>query len=117
MLEAQGIDEFVNIKDEYTHELKIDVKEGYEDSNQLFYSILKNLFAKGLAKSKNKNFDDQRDRVLVWKTLKEYYDQDGDKDSFGAQLLEQILRLKIMYNLHGGSDKYMGNFEQYCSQM
>ena len=32
-LEDQGQDELVNIKDEDAHGLKIDVKEGYEDSN------------------------------------------------------------------------------------
>ena len=33
------MDELANIKDKDTHGLKIDFKEGYEDSNQLFYSI------------------------------------------------------------------------------
>ena len=34
LLEAQGMNEFVNIKDEYAHGSNIDVKEGYEECNQ-----------------------------------------------------------------------------------
>ena len=79
MLESQGLDELVNIKDDDAHGLKIDVKEGYEESNQLFYSVLKNVCAKGLAKSKIKKFNDQRDGTLAWKTLNEYYYQDREK--------------------------------------
>ena len=76
------MDELANIKDKDTHGLKIDFKEGYEDSNQLFYSITKNVCEKGIEKSNIKNFNDQRDRVLTWKNLKDYCDQDGDKVSF-----------------------------------
>ena len=110
-MEAQGLDEFFNIKYEDAHGLKIDVEEVYEDSNQLCYLILNNVCAKGLGKSKINKFNDQRDGALAWKTLKEYYDQDGDKESFGTQTLEQILILKIMYNSHGCFDKYMSKFE------
>ena len=34
----------------------------------------------GLAKSMIINFNDQRYGALAWKTLKEYYYQDGDKE-------------------------------------
>ena len=80
VLEDQRLDQLVNITDEDAHGLKIDVKEGHEETNQLFYSILNNVCAKGLAKYNIKKFNDQRDGALVWKTLKQYYDQDGDKD-------------------------------------
>ena len=80
MLESQGLDELVNIKDEYAHGLKIDVKEGYEDINQLFYLIPNNVCAKGLPKSNTKKLNYQRYGALVWKNIKEYYDRDGDKE-------------------------------------
>ena len=75
--------------------------------------ILKYVFAKGIAKSKIKKFNDQIDGALAWKTLNKYYDQDGDKGSFGTQALENILSLNLIYNSYGGFDKYMSNFEQY----
>ena len=93
------------------------MKEVYEQSNQLFYTILNNLCTKGLVRSKIQSFNDQRDGALVWKNLKEYYDQDGGKQPFGTQALEQIFSLKLMYNSHGGFDNYMSKFEQCFIQM
>ena len=52
LLEAQGLDEFFNIKYEDAHGLKIDAEEVYEESNQLCYLILNNVCKKGLEKSK-----------------------------------------------------------------
>ena len=37
----------VNIKDEDAHGLKVDVKEGYGESNQLFYSVLRMYVQRG----------------------------------------------------------------------
>ena len=82
LLEAQRLDKLVDIKDEDAHGLKIDVKQGYEESNQLFYSILNNVCTKGLEKFNIKKSNDQIDISLAWKTLKEYCDQDSDKESF-----------------------------------
>ena len=59
--------------------MNIDVKEGYEESNQLFNFIPKNAYAKWLAKSNIKKFNNHRYGALEWKTLKEYYDQDVEK--------------------------------------
>ena len=83
----------------------------------MFYLILKNVCAKGIANSKIKMFNDHIYGDSVCKTLKEYCDQDGDKESFGTQALQKLLSLELMYNSHGGFDKYMRKFEQYCSQM
>ena len=79
LLESHGLDKLVNIKDEDPHGLRIDVKERYDESNQLFYSIPNNVCANRLAKYKIKNFNDQRDGSLACQTLKEYYDQDCEK--------------------------------------
>ena len=117
LLEAQGLDELLRIDEVQEHKLKLSLDKDYEQDNHLFYSILKNSCAKGLAKSKIKSFKEHRDGALAWKVLKEYYDQDGDKESFGTQALEQLLNLRLMYNSHGGFDRYMSKFEQYCSQL
>ena len=70
LLESQGLDELVDITDQETHGLKIDVKEGYEESNQLFHLILKNVCEKGIEDSNINNFNNQRYGALTWKTLK-----------------------------------------------
>ena len=40
LLESQGLDELVNIKDEDSHGLRKYFKEGYEEINQFFYLVL-----------------------------------------------------------------------------
>ena len=65
LLEYQGLYELFNIKDEGAHGLKIDVKEGCEESNQLFYWILNNICEKGLSKSNIEKFNYQRDGALL----------------------------------------------------
>ena len=55
----------------------------------------------------------------IWrgKTLKEYCDQDCLKESSGTQELELISSITLMYNSHGGFDKYKRKFEQYFRQL
>ena len=52
-----------------------------------------------------------QDGVKSWFDLKQYYDQEGNKNSYSAKLLGKLADLKLQYNSYGGMDRYISEFE------
>ena len=117
LLESQNLSDVMDIKDIEEHQEKRKNDAVYDKKTTTLFMILKKKCSKGTALSKIKKYQDTRDGALAWKYLKEYYDQEGNKDIFGANALVSLLNLHLEYNSPGGFDKYTNDFELLCAKI
>ena len=89
----------------------------YDGHVRDLYYILMRKTAKGTALTTVLRQKDTQDGALAWKGLRDYYDQEGDKQIYAAKCLSDLINLKLHYNSHGGMDKYISDFEVRCRQL
>ena len=89
----------------------------YDGHVRDLYYILMRKTAKGTALTTVLRQKDTQDGALAWKGLRDYYDQEGNKQIYAAKCLSDLINLKLHYNSHGGMDKYISDFEVRCRQL
>jgi hypothetical protein len=67
---------------EKDHKLRMENDKVYSQNYNYLFSILKKKTAKGTALTKVKQFGKTEDGVLAWNYLKQFYDLDGNKDTY-----------------------------------
>jgi len=103
-----------HVEDIASHSEKRTSNIDYDARCRNMYSILQFRTAMGTAGSEVANYESTEDGALAWKNLKDYYDQEGDKDIFETKCLKEISNLKLRFNSPGGFDRFHDEFEKLC---
>ena len=81
------------------------------------YSILQLRTSDSTAASTVTKCSQTQDGALAWRNLKEYFDQDGNKDVCEIKCRRELAQLRLDYNSPGGYDNYYSEFERICKQI
>ena len=110
-----GTNDVLNCTDIIEHENKRKTNSSYDRNVRDLYAILKKKTSRGGALNKITKYESTQDGTLAWRYLKEYYDQEGDKDLYRTKCLNDLVnRCKLEYNSQGGMDAYISEFERIC---
>ena len=99
------------------HQTRMASDPTYKDESQSLFTVLLRVCSKGTAHTWVKQYLDTRDGILAWTFLCDYYDNEGDKDTFSMNFLIAILELKLEYNSNGGFDTYSAKFDKLCTAL
>jgi hypothetical protein len=58
-----------------------------------------------------------QDGALAWKSLKDFHDNEGNKDLYKQTCLTDLPHIKYEYNSIGGFNKYVNDLEQVIKQI
>jgi len=117
MVELAGMSDVLQTTNMDEHESLMETDQEYQDQVETLYRILKKKTSKGTALSMIKKFQANKDGVMAWRYLKEYYDQEGDKDIYGSKCMTDLFKLRLTYSSFGGMDKYLSDFDMLCQQL
>jgi hypothetical protein len=115
--EMAGMKDVLNVVDSTDHLKKRLDDHQYDDAVTYQFSMLKKKTSKGTALAKVKKYDATRDGALAWLDLKEYYNQEGDKKTYGAECLKNLVTLTLEHANRGGMDDYINRFELIIDQL
>ena len=99
------------------HDIKIKSDNTYNMNVKELYGILMNRTAAGLASSKIMKYEKEKDGVLAWKELLEYYELGGNATKYATQKLKEMTTLEYRGNAQGGFDAYINKFESLCLEL
>jgi hypothetical protein len=115
--EMAGMKDVLNVVDSTDHLKKRLDDHQYDDAVTYQFSMLKKKTSKGTALAKVKKYDVTRDGALAWLDLKQYYNQEGDKKTYGAECLKSLVTLTLEHANRGGMDDYINRFELIIDQL
>jgi len=82
-----------------------------------FYSILEFCTTDGTAATTVKQHSATCNGAVAWKSLKDYYDQDGNKDIYEVQCRRKLAQLTLESSTPGGFAKYQNDFGTICQHI
>ena len=107
--ELQGFDHL--LKENPKHSSRFSTDPNYAHQCHQLYSILKNCCAGGLALPKVNEYKASKDGYLSWQRLCRHYYAKGNVQSYVMSCYEQLQKLALTPNSHGGIDTYISKFE------
>ena len=78
--------------------------------------MLKNSTDKGTERLKLKRYAHTKYSSIAYTYLKEYYEQEGDKNIYAQSKIGDSMQLKIEYISNEGMNKYICAFEYICEK-
>ena len=81
------------------------------------FAILEIRTADGTAASLVTRHASSQDGAMAWHSLREYYDQDGNRDVFEIRSRLELSHLRLEYNTPGGFNRYHDQFFKLVKQI
>jgi len=89
----------------------------YDTKVRTVYSILEVRTSDGTAASLITKHAASQDGALAWRSLRDYYDQDGNRDVFEIRSRLELSQLRLDYNSPGGFNRYHDHFFRLIKQI
>jgi hypothetical protein len=115
--EMAGSSDVLSITDSAEHLAKRIDDSRYNDRVKYQYSMLKKKTSHGIALAKVKKYEKTKDGAFAWRDLKEYYNQEGNKKTYGVECLKSLLALTLTDTSNKGMDDYIGRFDMLNDQL
>ena len=89
----------------------------YDTRVRSVYAILEIRTSDGTAASLITKHAASQDGALAWRSLRDYYDQDGNRDVFEIRSRLELSHLRLEFNSPGGFNRYHDNFFRLVKQI
>jgi hypothetical protein len=120
LVATTGIDkcqDVLSVSDNEIHNNKRTIDSTYNDHVEHIYNVLVCVTAGSTALSTVKKYKSTKDGALAWKALKDYYDNEGNKEIHDATIILELLDLHLEYNSASGMDNYLHQFEKHLAEL
>ena len=107
----------LSMNDVVLHEEKRAADPDYDQRVKEIFHILKMKTVAGTASLRVSKYAKLEDGALAWKNLKDFYDNEGNKDLHRQTCLTDLLAIRYTAATQGGFNRYVNDFEQVVKQI
>jgi hypothetical protein len=107
----------LSMNDVVLHEEKRAADPDYDQRVKEIFHILKMKTVAGTASLRVSKYAKLEDGALAWKNLKDFYDNEGNKDLHRQTCLTDLLAIRYNATTQGGFNRYVNDFEQVVKQI